>query len=548
MTDHGIEYRDYQILARDKAFSEFAAGVPSTLVVMPTGTGKTVLAGMCAEKQRERPNPRTLFIAHREILIRQAFRTFQKFGFETAVEMGADNALEYQATAGEPEVVVGSIQTLQDDRLLRWNPNSFGQIIIDECHRSLAPSYTKTLNHFNDYCLLGITATPTRGDSRNLGARFQSKAYQYHLRNAIEDQWIVPIKVRTCPTKIDLRGIRVAGRDFTAGEIEERLTPMIEQLARRFLYEVGDRPAVVFLPDVGSASAFAECLNALNEYEMTGAEARYVAGTGGEFGMGKDERNENLDAFNAGAYQIIVCCELLIEGWDCPRVEAVGVLRCTTQQYRYGQMVGRGTRLSPETGKTDLLVIDFDWQTDSDVKDLCSVIELFDDGTLDKDVYAIAKRIARERAVDVDPVEVIEEAERIIRTKQRFRIRLTGKEEQIEAIEHDPIGVAKLLDIKLNRRYDLDKRGDNPASDAQLYKLAQLGVQAPQGLSKWGASKLIGKLVKRQEAGLAAAAQVQALIVFGVNADMARGLSYDEAKQAIVEIDTAQRLTQGVMF
>lgn len=548
MPKHDIDYRDYQVKGRDAAFGEFANGVQSTLVVMPTGTGKTVLAGMCAERQLERPSPRTLFVAHREILIRQAFKTFQAFGFDTAIEMGTESAFEYKRTVGDPQVVVGSIQSLQDDRLMRWSPKEFGLIIADECHRSLSDSYTKTFNWFNDYTLLGITATPKRGDRRNLGTRFQTKAFEYRLRNAIEEKWLVPIKVRTCPTTIDLRGLKTGGADFSVGELEEKIMPLMEPLARQFVYQVGKRPAVVFLPDVASASAFAEILNTLNEYELTGVSARYVAGTGGTFGMDKAERNENLEAFNVGEYQVIVCCELLIEGWDCPRVECVGILRPTLQQYRYCQMVGRGTRLSPSTGKTDLLVLDFDWQTDDDVKDLCSVIELFDDGSLDSEVYAVAKRIAKERAVDIDPIDVIEEAERFVRTRQRFRLHLTGKEEKLAAIEHDPVGVAKLLDIKLNRRYDLDKNGDNPATIPQLRKLADLGVQAPEGLSKWGASKMIDKILKRQNAGLSTPAQVQALMVAGLDPALARGMSRDEARQTITEIDAAKKLIQGSFF
>ena len=141
--------------------------------------------------------------------------------------------------------------------------------------------------------------------------------------------------------------------------------------------------------------------------------------------------------------------------------------------------------------------------------------------------------------MDVDPLQVIEEAEKIIRTRQRFQIRLTGKEEQYKSWEHDPVGVSKLLDIKLNRKYDLDTQGRNPASQAQLGKLRGLGVVGPENLSKWGASKMITKLVKRKENGDSSAVQVQTLMACGVDAAIARSMSFEAAKAAIVEIDTA---------
>jgi superfamily II DNA or RNA helicase len=543
MNEHGIDYRDYQCDARDAAFGEFESGdSDSTLIVMPTGTGKTVLAGMCVEKAKEEHDKPTLFIAHREVLIEQAASTMTRFGFSCAIEMGARDARNHVATLGHPDVVVGSVQTLQDDRLMRWAPDSFGLIIIDECHRSLADSYTKTLNWFRDYWLLGITATPKRGDEKNLGARFKTKAYQYGLRRAIQERWLVPIKTRECQVSVDLRGIKMHGGDLSTGELEERIGPRIEALARGFIKEVGKKPAVVFTPDVGSAMAFAQVCSDL------GTPARYVAGTGGAFGMTKAERKTNLDAFNADEYQIIVCCELLVEGWDCPKIEAVGILRPTKQQYRYMQMVGRGTRPSPGTGKTECLVIDFDWETDKENKDLCSTVELFDDGSIDEEVFAVARDLAAKCAVDVDPLEMIEEAEKIIRTRTKFMVRLTGKEETYAALDYDPIGVSKLLDINLNRKYDLDKRGTNPASDKQLGMLRGLGISTPEGLSKCGASKMIDKLTKRKAQGLASANQVKALLSSGVNADLARTMSLVEASSAMNEISKHKVPTQGRLF
>lgn len=547
MRDHGIDYRPYQIEGRDATFRDLDAGGTSTLVVMPTGTGKTVLAGMMVEESIKRKQI-TLFVAHREVLIKQAAKTFAAFGFNTYVEMGDQNALEMTALNGQPDVVVGSIQSLQGNRLLRWSPNSFGLVIIDEAHRSLADSYSKMLNWFSGYNLVGITATPKRGDRRNLGSRFVTKSYEYGLRQAIADGWLVKPIVRRCPVPVDLRGIKLIGGDLPMGELEERIGPKIELLARHFLEQVGKRRWVAFTPDVGSALAFAQVCTAIGQEDGSGRVARYVAGQGGTFGMSKKERDTNLLEFEQQQYQGVVCCELLVEGWDDRSIEAVGIVRPTLQAYRYSQMVGRGLRICPEINKTDCLVVDFDWMVDDECRDICSTVDLFDDGSLDPDVFATAKELAEERAVDIDPIDVIEEAERVERIRRKFQIRLTGNTAKYEAYEYDPIGLSKILGIKLSGKHDIDKRGINPASHAQLGMLKSLGVTAPESMSKWGASKLIGKLLKRRESGMASAPQVRELIISGINEEYARTFNRAEATTAIGELRSIKPRRQMEMF
>jgi superfamily II DNA or RNA helicase len=530
MAQHNIVYRPYQIAAHDTGIKHFY-DVDSILEVLPTGTGKTVVAGMFAETFVNR-GEKTLFLAHRTVLIDQAFKTLNYFGLEVATEMG-----QCEALSADSEVVVGSIQSLQGKRLLQWPTETFGLIIVDEAHRALADSYTRILNHFSGYKLLGITATPSRGDRRNLGSRFQTKAFEYSMRQAIQDGWIVPIRRKVIPISIDLRGIRTTGGDFNQGDLEARLTPMVEPIARAIVKENGDRPAVAFTPDVGSASFLASTLCEL------GVNARYVAGSGGEHGQKKSECKQNLQEFDDGKYQVICCCELLAEGWDCLRVETVINLRPTKLWAAFAQRVGRGTRPSPATGKTNCLVLNFAWETDGEL-DLCTSVDLFDDGQLDPEVYAVAREIADSRSGEIDLMEVIEEAEHKCDMRRRFMIKLTGKEETYKAWEYDPVGVSKILDVKLNRKYDFDKNGYNPATDRQIWKLQSLGVKTPEGLSKWGASKMISKLLKRQEGGLASHGDVHKLMSMGVNPDLARTFSATEAATAITQIQP----TQGVFF
>jgi hypothetical protein len=134
----------------------------------------------------------------------------------------------------------------------------------------------------------------------------------------------------------------------------------------------------------------------------------------------------------------------------------------------------------------------------------CAVIDLFDDGSLDPEVRDYAAKKERERkGTTIDPQELLEEAERVVNVRRTIHVSLTGKPAKYEVTECDPVGVAKLLDIKLNRQYDIDRKGTNPASNGQLWMLKKLGVEAPESLSKWGASKLISKLKKREANGVA---------------------------------------------
>lgn len=549
--------RIYQAKAVDRTFGEYAKGRRSTLVVQPTGTGKTVVAAMLAGRMREERGLRTLFLAHREELINQALATFVRCGIDATVEMAGQKAQDMGILFGHSEVVVGSVASMQKGRLAGWDRDHFGLVIIDECHHSLAASYRNILGHFGSAWICGLTATPDRGDRRNLGSIFESKAFDYPLGHAIKGNngddpggWVVPPKVRRCPVQIDLRGIRVAGPDFNAGDVEERIGPLIEQLARATIVEAEDRQTVIFTPDCGSAQAVADVLRQL------GAGAEYVAGTGGKFGMPKEERRDILGRYNRGEFQYLVCADLLFEGWDCPQVSAVAIMRPTKIRARYAQMVGRGIRLWPDGGKVDCRVIDFDWQTDDEARDLSLVVDLFDDGECNEDVMDEARameRAARKQASDagrehddIDPQEIIEKAEEVVRVRTRLNIRLTGKEAKYQAIDIDPMGVGKLLDFKFTKKSNMDTRGDNPATPKQLGMLKFLGIERPEGVSKFGAIKLIDKLMKRRESGLAPVRLVRDLLASGVEGEIARGLSESSARIALAEIQTAKALAAPV--
>lgn len=243
-------------------------------------------------------------------------------------------------------IIVGSVQTLcRDSRLTLFSKNYFDTIIIDEAHHALSSSYQAILNYFDTADILGVTATPDRSDMQNLGKVFDSLAYEYTLRDAISSGYLVKIQVQTLPLHIDFTNVKITAGDFQAGDIGRVLDPYLEQIADTLL-DYKDRKIVVFLPLIETSQKFCKMLI---ERGFNAAEVN---------GNSKD-RNEITEDFANGKYNVLCNSMLLTEGWDCPSVDCVIVLRPTKSRALYTQMIGRGTRLCE--GKDHLLVLDFLW-------------------------------------------------------------------------------------------------------------------------------------------------------------------------------------------
>lgn len=307
-----MELRPYQGEAVAAIEDEWRKGVKRTLLVLPTGTGKTI----CFAKVTEdcvRMGDRVLILAHRGELLDQARDKIAKAtGLGCSIEKAEESCLDSFF-----RVTVGSVQTLmRQSRLERFKPDYFNTIIIDEAHHALSPSYQNVLDYFDEAKVLGVTATPDRGDMKNLGEVFDTLAYEYRITEAIKQGYLCKIKALTIPLKLDISQVGISAGDYKVGEIGTALDPYLDQIADQMAEHCMNRKTVVFLPLIATSQKFRDILN------DRGFKAAEVNGE-------SEDRAEILADFEAGKYNVLCNSMLLTEGWDCPSVDCIVVLRPT---------------------------------------------------------------------------------------------------------------------------------------------------------------------------------------------------------------------------
>lgn len=489
----GQELRPYQQQARDRIHAEWDAGHTRTLLVLPTGTGKTIVFASVAADQ-VRAGDRVLILAHRGELLEQAADKLQRStGLVSAVEKAESTCLDSWF-----RVVVGSVQTLQRTaRLERFPQDYFGTIIIDEAHHAITDGYRRILDYFSGAKVLGVTATPDRGDMRNLGEVFDSLAFEYKLTDAIKEGYLCKIMAQTIPLQLDITSVTLSGGDYAVGDLGTALDPYLEQIAAEMARRCKSRKTVVFLPLIKTSQKFRDLLNA---YGFRAAEVNGQS----------DDRRQVLADFDAGKYNVLCNSMLLTEGWDCPSVDCVVVLRPTKVRSLYSQMVGRGTRLSP--GKTDLLLLDFLWMTDK--HELCRPADLVcEDRT-------VARQMTEHLAETGCP-EDIEEA-----AAQASEDVVAQREEALaKQLEEQRRKKAKLVDPL---QYEMSIQAEDlagyvpafgweagPPSEQQTAALEKLGILPDAVESAGKAALLLDRLNKRRDEGLTTPKQIRCLEKYG---------------------------------
>lgn len=484
-----MELRPYQIEAKNSIFEEWDKGVNKTLLVLPTGCGKTIVFAKVIEDCVRRGD-RVLILAHRGELLDQAADKIK-----TATGLGcATEKAEETCLGSWYRITVGSVQTLMREKRLGQFPSDyFKTIIIDEAHHCISDSYQRVLQHFPDAKVLGVTATPDRGDMRNLGEYFDSLAYEYTLPKAIKSGYLSPIKALTLPLKIDMSGVGIQAGDFKAGDIGTALDPYLHSIADEMAKYCKNRKTVVFLPLVKTSQKFRDILCS------KGFQAAEVNGE-------SQDRAEILADFDTGKYNVLCNSMLLTEGWDCPSVDCIVVLRPTKVRSLYSQMVGRGTRLCP--GKDHLLLLDFLWMTER--HELCHPADLIcTDAEVSKQMTSNLEEAGcpmdleeAEKTAAEDVVAQREEAlaKQLAEMKRRKKKLVDPVQFEMSIQAEDLSGYVPAFGWEMA-----------PPSDKQKATLEKLGIMPDEIDNAGKATKLLDRLNKRQQEGLTTPKQIRFL-------------------------------------
>ena len=512
-----MSLRPYQDAALRSVRDAYRQGHRSALVVMPTGTGKTVLF---AEISRLAKGP-VLVLAHRQELVEQAREKIANWCDDVvAVEMAEQRGFT-KPDGTRPKIAVASIQTLSG-RLRKIPRDAFKIVVVDEAHHATSDSYRKVLDHF-DAWLLGVTATPDRSDRVPLGEVFSTVAFEYDVRRAIQDGWLCPIRSFLVQTQADFSGVRKIAGELATRDVEDILTRELHlaEIVQPILRERDGRPTIVFAASVAHAHSLCRVFN------DEAGDPDFAAALDGSSPW--DVRAPVLDRFRRGEIQVLVNCSLFTEGFDVPQIALVAIARPVLSRSFYAQMVGRGTRLSE--GKQDLLVLDF--VPGNCRHSLAQAVDIF--ASADPDVQERARRIAKETSEEGQAIALERALELAQQEQEAFEASVSYQLRQ-----RDPFRAVGIdLDFYVRR-----SRGGARASGTQRKYLEKAGVppERAEQFSSRQAEALRDVLRERKAVGLCTPKLAQELCALGIDPE---GLYQDEAKELLQRHKREQRGSAG---
>lgn len=325
-----ITARDYQQRA-DAGIDEALAKYKSTLAVLATGTGKTIIFALQARKRGC-----ALVIAHRDSLIQQAAL---KLRHVTGEYVGIEKA-ERRARPGS-KFIVASVQTLKGERLAGFaetHREAIDFIVVDEGHRGVAPSYRAIYAAFPDAKRLLVTATPDRGDKKAMALVAESVAFRYEIVEAVDDAWLTEGSIHNMDVSgVSLDSIGLKGGDLDQDQLDVAVAEVAAQAASSVAQHCQGRRTLVFTPGVQTALVGAAALN-----RITPDCARAVHGE-----MDDDEKAQIIGAHRRGEFPYLLNCAVLTEGYDDPELVCIVMLGKTKSRAKWAQVYGRGGRLWP---------------------------------------------------------------------------------------------------------------------------------------------------------------------------------------------------------
>lgn len=527
-----IKLRDYQEKAKRAVLEEWKE-VRSTLVVLPTGSGKTVLfSGIIHAIQPLK----TVVIAHREELIWQAKDKIQRVsGIECAVEMGDYHTVGSSGDLfGNPQVVVATVQTLNSRandrrRIGKFHYKDFGLVIIDEAHHATATTYKNAINYFTQNTslkILGVTATPDRADEEALGQVFDSVAFDYEILDAIHDGWLVPVQQQLVNIDgLDFSEIRTTAGDLNGADLAQVMEAEsnLHGVAGALTQIMGNRKTLVFTSSVKQAEVMSEIFNRYKPGCST-----WVCGK-----TPKEDRRRIVSEYAKGKWQVVVNCDCFTEGFDDPSVEIIGMAKPTKSRSKYAQMCGRSMRPLPgvvdggyteedsaefrreriaNSPKPNCLIVDF--VGNSGKHKLMTAFDILGGNVSDEAVDRAIKIAKKGGAILVDAT-LDEEEERIKQEREEARKREHARKAKLMAnvkFTARTVNPFDLFDITPARERGWDS--GKTLSEKQRMLLLKQGVD-PTKLPYAQGRQLISELFRRWNGKLATLGQCKVLKKYG---------------------------------
>lgn len=528
-----MNLRPYQQSAVEAARDSFARH-KSVLLVAATGTGKTVVMSDIIKRALIKGR-RTIVIAHREELIRQAALKIEGY---TGITPQIEKAENYADFDNSPPVVVSSIQTLNAGwmgvlRMERINPGDYDIVIIDEAHHAVASSYRRFIQYMQDgnssLRLLGVTATPDRGDEIGLRAVFEDCPFRYEINDAVNDGWLVPIRQRYVTVgSLDYSTIRtrmgdLCGKDLHAVLEEEK---NLHGMVHPTLEILGDKQAIIFCASVRQAELVAQIINRHKE-----GAAACVSGS-----TESTSRQTILAGFADGSVQFVTNVGVLTEGFDAPGCHAVVMMTATKVRAKYVQCVGRATRPNVDLSRTTTAEERKEIIASSD-KPHCIVIDFKGNSGKHKLVGAVdvlsgqdpspiterAKEIIAASGDEVDPLEAVRQAEaeeEMRKESEEARLAEASKRASLKLkASYSSRDVDPFSRFDMTPTHPTDPR--EMATQKQFNLLAYNGVDAT-GLTRKQANRIIADIMMRRKRGFPSLKQQAILDKYGLEAQTAQ--------------------------
>ncbi|OWZ74655.1 DEAD box family helicase [Cryptococcus neoformans Tu401-1] len=376
--NQNIILRSYQEAAISACLDALQSGSRRLGVSSPTGSGKTTIFlslipqvpfyASCGKDSHPRDGKgQTLIIVNSVELAEQTQKSAERLlGDEWTIEIEQSK----RVASGLADVTIATYQTLNNrDRLSKFDPSKFKLVIVDEAHHSAAPSYLRLLHYFNEDVqipkssqassphqhgfkvpIIGFSATFSRADQHSLHSAFEEIVFHRDMKDMLSEKHLTPAKLTIVQADLELDEVETSSGDFKNTSLARKVntTEINELIVRTYLHRASERRStLVFCVDLGHVSALTQT------FRNAGVDARSVSSK-----SKPETRKATIAAFGKGEFPVLINCEVLTEGTDIPQIDCILLARPTQSRNLLVQMVGRGLRLSPESGKTDCHIID----------------------------------------------------------------------------------------------------------------------------------------------------------------------------------------------